>query len=270
MSAANRRAGTMLFVRSLLFNVAFYIATIFMLVASLPFYFILPQAFAMWVVRTWARTGVFLLRVIAGTRVEIRGRENIPPGPILVAAKHQSMLETFALVPVFANPTYVMKSQIKLIPIFGQYTIKAGMIHVDREGGMAALRGLAVRCREELANGRQVLIFPEGTRRPPGSPPAYQSGVAHLYRGLDVPTLPVALNSGLYWPRRKFLRYPGTIVIECLPAIPPGLDARAFLNRLTDTIEAASDRLLVEAARSRPRPPFPDSAEARLVVLGAA
>jgi 1-acyl-sn-glycerol-3-phosphate acyltransferase len=269
MSVGNSEARAILFVRSLLFNLAFYLLTIVMLVASLPFYFILPQAFAMWVVRTWARAGIFLLRMIAGTRVEIRGRQNVPPGAVLVAAKHQSMLETFALVPLFANPTYVMKSQIKWIPIFGQYTIKAGMIHVDREGGMPALRKLAVRCREEFAKGRQILIFPEGTRRPPGAPPAYQSGVAHLYRALDVSALPIALNSGLYWPRRKFLRYPGTIVIECLAPIPPGLDSRTFLVRLSETIEAASDRLLVEAARTQPRPPFPESAAARLAALGA-
>jgi 1-acyl-sn-glycerol-3-phosphate acyltransferase len=270
MSAAGENGGALAAARSLLFNVAFYLVTMAMLILALPVYFFLPQGFAMWVVRTWAKAGVFLLRVLAGTRLEIRGRENVPAGPLLVASKHQSMFETFALVRLFANPTYVMKSQIKRIPIFGQYTIKAGMIHVDREGGMAALRRLATRCREELAKGRQILIFPEGTRRPPGAPPAYQSGIAHLYRALDVPVVPVALNSGLYWPRRKFLRYPGTIVVECLPLIPPGLDPRGFLQRLTDTIETASDRLLVEAAHAHPRPPFPETASERVAALGSA
>lgn len=257
----------MIFVRSLLFNVAFYIATILCLVLPLPVYFILPQGFAMWVVRTWARISLWLLRVIAGTRYEVRGRNHVPAGGIIVASKHQSMWETFALVPQFADPTFVMKSQIRWIPIFGQYTIKAGMIHVDRDAGMSALRTLARRAREELAKGRQILIFPEGTRRPPGAPPDYHGGVAHLYRALGVPVLPAALNSGLYWPRRKFLRYPGTIVIEFLPPLPPGLDSRTFLQTLQESIETASDRLLVEASRTSPKPPFPGQAADRVAAL---
>ena len=163
-----------------------------------------------------------------------------------------------------------MKSQIKWIPIFGQYTIKAGMIHVDREGGSAAIRNLAARAKEEARTGRQIIIFPEGTRRPPGAPPAYHSGVAYLYRALAVPVLPVALNSGLFWPRRKFLRYPGTIVMEFLPAIPPGLDSRSFVNRLEKTVEAASDKLLVEAAESPVPPPMPPTAKARLALINPA
>jgi 1-acyl-sn-glycerol-3-phosphate acyltransferase len=140
-----------------------------------------------------------------------------------------------------------MKRVIRWFPIFGAYTIKTGMIHVDREGKTAALRALSERAREEAAKGRQIIIFPEGTRRPPGAPPAYQTGIALLYRSLNVPVVPVAVNSGVYWPRRKFLRYPGTIVIEFLPPIPPGLDSRAFLARLQAAIETAADRLLAEA-----------------------
>jgi 1-acyl-sn-glycerol-3-phosphate acyltransferase len=259
----------MVLVRSLLFNAAFYIVTVALLVLPLPVYFILPQGFAMSVVRTWARAGIWLLRVLAGTRLEIRGRENVPAGGTIVAAKHQSMFETFALVPQFKNPTFVIKSQLKWVPIFGQYTIKAGMIHVDRSAGISALRRLAARGKFELAKGRDIVIFPEGTRRPPGSPPDYHPGVAHLYRALAVPVVPVALNAGLFWPRRKFLRYPGTIVIEFLPAIPPGLGARRFMERLEHDIEAASDRLMVEAADTRPSPPLPAETTARVAELRA-
>ena len=259
----------MVFVRSLLFNAAFYAMTVVLLVAPLPVYFILPQAFAMWVVRIWGRAGIWLLRILAGTRLEIRGRENIPFGGTIVAAKHQSMFETFALAPQLANPTFVVKSQLKWIPIFGQYTVKAGMIHVDRSAGISALRNLAARGRTEIARGRDIVIVPEGTRRPPGAPPDYHPGVAHLYRALGVPVGPVALNSGLFWPRRKFLRYPGTIVIEFLPAIPPGLDARGFMARLQADVETASDRLMVEAASARPQPPIPAETEARLAELRA-
>jgi 1-acyl-sn-glycerol-3-phosphate acyltransferase len=259
----------MLVLRSLLFNVAFYVATAICLILPLPVYFFLPQGFAMWVVSTWGKVILWLLRVVVGTRYEVRGRDNVPAGGILVASKHQSAWETFALVPLFPDPTFVIKSQLKWIPVWGQYTIKAGMIHVDRKAGTAALRYITERARQELAKGRQIVIFPEGTRRAPGAPPDYQGGVAHLYRALGVPVLPVALNSGLYWPRRKFMRYPGTIVVEFLPPIPPGLASRTFLDALTETIETASDRLLLEAAGSTPAPPLPEDASARVSALSA-
>ena len=210
----------MVFVRSLLFNAAFYVVTVALLVLPLPVYFILPQGFAMGVVRSWGRAGIWLLRVLAGTRLEIRGRENVPAGGTIVAAKHQSMFETFALVPQFRNPTFVIKRQLKWVPIFGQYTVKAGMIHVDRSAGYRRCAGSPPAAATEIGKGRDIVIFPEGTRRPPGAPPDYHPGVAHLYRALGVPVVPVALNAGLFWPRRQFLRYPGTIVIEFLPRHP--------------------------------------------------
>jgi 1-acyl-sn-glycerol-3-phosphate acyltransferase len=259
----------MVFVRSLLFNAAFYLVTVALLILPLPLYFILPQGFAMGVVRAWANAGIWLLRVLAGTRFEIRGRANLPAGASIVAAKHQSMFETFALVPQLPNPTFVIKSQLKWVPIFGQYTIKAGMIHVDRSAGVSALRRIAARGRTEIAKGRDIVIFPEGTRRAPGAAPDYHPGVAHLYRALGVPVVPVGLNAGLFWPRRKFLRYPGTIVIEFLPPIPPGLAARSFMERLQNDIEAASDRLMVEAANTRPQPPLAAETAARLAELRA-
>jgi 1-acyl-sn-glycerol-3-phosphate acyltransferase len=236
----------MIFLRSLLFNLAFYVVTAVMLVATLPLFFILPQAFGMSVVRNWAKASVFLHEKIAGVRVEVRGAENLPKGAALIAPKHQSSFETFALIPLLKNPTIVMKRSLRWLPIFGQYTIKTGMIHVDREGKTSALRALAERAREEIAKGREIIIFPEGRRRAPGAPPDYQPGIALLYRTLNVPVVPVALNSGLYWPRRQFLHHPGTIVVEFLPAIPPGLDLRTFLTKLQTTIETASARLIAE------------------------
>jgi 1-acyl-sn-glycerol-3-phosphate acyltransferase len=257
----------MIVLRSLFFNAAFYLATAILLVGTLPVYLILPQWFAMGVVRTWAAWSVVLLRVIAGTRTEVRGAENIPAAAALVAVKHQSAFETFALIPLLQNPTIVMKRQVRRFPIFGWYTIKAGMIHVDRGGQTDALRGLVARAREEVAKGREIIIYPEGTRRPPGAPPAYQSGIGLLYRALGVPVVPVAVNSGLYWPRRSFLHYPGTIVVEFLPPIPPGLESRAFLAELERAIESGADRLLREASVSNPPPPIPPEAAARLAEL---
>jgi 1-acyl-sn-glycerol-3-phosphate acyltransferase len=241
----------MIFLRSLLFNLAFYLVTAIMLVGSLPIFLFLPQDYGMGVVRNWAKLCTVLHDKLAGVGMEVRGSENIPAGAAMVAPKHQSSFETFALIPLLKNPTIVMKRSIRWLPIFGQYTIKTGMIHVDREGKTAALRALAERAREEIAKRREIIIFPEGTRRPVDAPPDYQTGIALLYRTLNVPVVPVALNSGLYWPRRSFLHYPGTIVIEFLPAIPPGLDSRAFLAKLQERIETASKRLIAEGRSAR-------------------
>ena len=254
----------MLRLRSLLFNVAFYAWTTGLLLATLPFYFFVSQDRAMNVVRLWTRVTLWLLRVVAGTTHEVRGLDNLPQGGALIACKHQSAWETLALVPILANPTYVMKAELRRIPVFGAYTGKAGMIHVDRKGKTAALRALAERAREEIAKGRQVIMFPEGTRRPPGAAPDYQTGIALLYKTLGVPVVPAALNSGLYWPRRKLTRHPGTIILEFLPAIPAGLDSKSFLARLESTVEAATDRLMAEATHATPPPPLPAEAAERL------
>lgn len=254
----------MLLLRSLAFNVAFYAWTAGFTLVTLPVYFFLTQQKAMVVVRLWTRGTAWLLRAIAGTSYQVRGLENLPPGGALIACKHQSAWETMALVPILSDPTYVMKEELARIPVFGAYTTKAGMIHVDRGGKTAALRALAERAREEIAKGRQVVMFPEGTRRPPGAPPDYQSGIALLYKTLGVPVIPAALNSGLYWPRRKLTHHPGTILLEFLPAIPAGLDSRGFLARLEADIETATDRLMAEAAHASPAPPLPAEAAARL------
>ncbi len=156
----------------------------------------------------------------------------IPSGPLLVAAKHQSLWETFALITLFRDPAYIMKRELMWIPFFGWYTWKAGMITVNRGRGSQALAAMNASARTELARGRQIIIFPEGTRRAPGAEPRYKYGVAHLYADMNVACLPVALNSGLFWPRRSFRRYPGTIRVEILDPIPPGLGKDAFFERM--------------------------------------
>jgi 1-acyl-sn-glycerol-3-phosphate acyltransferase len=243
----------MFIVRSILFNIAFYVVTTVMLIGSAPIFIFGSQEAGMSVVRNWAKVCVWLHGWLAGAPMELRGTANIPAGAALVAAKHQSSYETFALIPLLKNPTIVMKKSIRWFPIFGPYTVKTGMIHVDREGKTAALRALSDRAREEAGKGREIIIFPEGTRRPPDAPPDYQTGIALLYRTLNVPVVPVALNSGLYWPRRSFWHYPGRIVVEFLPPIPPGLDSRTFLTRLQDSIETASRRLISEGRAPRER-----------------
>jgi len=254
----------MLFIRSLFFQISVYIVTPVMLLATLPAFLFLSEAQVMGIVRRWARTMIWLLRVIIGARVEVRGQHNLVAGGCIIASQHQSMFETFALIPLLANPTIVMKQQLSRIPIFGLYVRAAGMITVDRGGHMAALRSLAARAGQELAKGREIIIFPEGTRRTPGAAPRYQSGIGLVYGKLDAPVVPVALNSGLYWPRRGLLRYPGTIIVEFLPPIAPRMRPRAFLQTLQERIQGASDALLAEAAAADPRPPFPAEATARL------
>ncbi|MFG1346012.1 lysophospholipid acyltransferase family protein [Xanthobacter autotrophicus DSM 431] len=233
--------------RSLLFQIAFYVATTLYLLVLLPALpFISRRALWRAGVLSWVRTNNWLLRVIAGVRVEFRGVENIPPGPLLIAAKHQSAWETFALLPLFSDPAFILKKELMRIPVFGWFAAKARMIPIDRRAGASALKDMTRRAVADLAEGRQILIFPEGTRRAPGAPPAYKFGVAHLYSSLKAPCLPVALNSGLYWSRRATLLQPGTIRVEILPPIPPGLGRAAFLARLERDIETASDRLLEE------------------------
>lgn len=231
--------------RSLLFNVLFYITTTFFVVLGSPLLFG-PRRWAMAALATHARFELWLLRWIVGMKIEVRGREKLPEGPCLVAAKHQSAWETFALIPYFRDPALLMKRELFFIPFHGWFSHKFQMIPVHREKGPAALRGMLREARKRIADGREIIIFPEGTRRAPGAPPDYKTGVALLYQGLGVPCLPVALNSGLFWPRRSLIRRPGTVIVEFLDPIPPGLPKDEFLHRLKTALESASDRLLVE------------------------
>jgi 1-acyl-sn-glycerol-3-phosphate acyltransferase len=188
--------------RSVLFNVLFYLNLLVQLVAALPT-LVMPRWGILAVARFWARTNLWLLRVVCGIKVEFRGLAKIPPGPLLVAAKHQSLWETFALLLILPDPAYIMKRELMWIPFFGWYAWKAGMIPVDRSKGSQALADMNACARAELARNRQIIIFPEGTRRPPGAEPRYKYGVVHLYRETGVTCLPIALNSGLFWPRRS-------------------------------------------------------------------
>ena len=233
-------------IRSVLFNALFYLNLFVHFLVALPT-LVLPRQAILAVVRFWAHTNIWLLRIVCGIRVEIRGREKIPSGPLLVASKHQSLWETFALVPLFADPAFILKRELMWLPFFGWFAWKAEMIPVDRGARSQALAALAVSAHRELARNRQIVIFPEGTRRPPGAEPSYKYGIAHLYAETGAPCLPIALNSGLFWPRRSFRRFPGTIVVEILDPIAPGLDKQVFFQQLQAAIESATARLIAEA-----------------------
>lgn len=210
----------------------------------------LPCGFLRRVLRGYARSSLWLLRVVCGIGVEWRGREKLPAGAYIVACKHQSAWETFALFMLLPDPAYVLKRQLMWIPLFGWLAARARMIPIDRGSRAAALARMTAAARAEIARSRQIVIFPEGTRRPPGAKPQYLPGVAHLYAETGLPCVPIALNSGLFWPRRSLMRYPGTVLVEVLDPIPPGLDKRAFLTRLQTVLETATARLVQESAVS--------------------
>jgi 1-acyl-sn-glycerol-3-phosphate acyltransferase len=237
----------LIFVRSLIFNVLFYLLLVFWLLVALPTFF-LPRSALIRVAQMWGQSSIWLMRVVCGTRVEFRGLEKIPSGPLIVAPKHQSMWETFALLQFFDAPLYILKRELTWIPVFGWLLLKADMIAINRKKGGRIMMEMARRAGEEVRRGRQLIIFPEGTRTSVDAPPHYKAGVAQIYVDCDVPCVPVALNSGLFWPRRQFMRYPGTIVVEFLDPLPAGLQRREFLDQVSDAIETATNRLL-EATR---------------------
>ena len=234
--------------RSILFVVLFYLNLAVLLIAALPT-LLMPRPAILVVARVWGRTTLWLLRTVCGIGVEWRSLHNLPKGGALIAAKHQSTWETFALLTLLPDPAYIIKRELAWIPFFGWYAMHAGMIPIDRSAGKRALIDMTARACAAVRHGRQLIIFPEGTRRSAGAEPKYKFGVAHLYADAGVPCVPVALNSGLFWPRRRLMRYPGTIIVEFLDPIAPGLSRDAFFARLQDDVETATARLVAEGRR---------------------
>ncbi|WP_315795622.1 lysophospholipid acyltransferase family protein [Bradyrhizobium sp. SZCCHNRI3043] len=241
-----------IFLRSLLFNILFYPNFVLWALIALPT-LAMPRKALLRVANWWAQSNIVLMRVVCNIRVEYRGVEKIPKGPLIVAAKHQSMWETISLLHFFDAPFFVLKRELLRIPLFGQYLVKADMIAIDRSSGARALKQVMRRAAEEVKHGRQFVIFPEGTRRPAGAPPDYKGGVGLIYTDCGVPCLPVALNSGLFWPRRTFLRYPGTLVVEFLDPLPPGLPRDEFMQRIQSVIEEATNRLVAAGQAEQAR-----------------
>lgn len=253
--------------RSLLFNLAFYLKIIIEMIIYTPVYFLLPRRKAWFVPKLWARGNLWLQEKIVGVRFVFEGRENLPEGSYILAPKHQSFLDTFAFLPDIPDAVYILKRELMWIPLFGWYVAKMKMIPIHRGRRSQALRQAVTLARQRMAEGRQLIIYPEGTRRPPGAEPVYKYGIAELYHQLGVPVVPVAHVAGLFWPRRRFMRYPGTIRMRYLPPIPPGLDREEFLARLVRETEAACDELLLEAARQPDAPPLPPEAARRVAAL---
>ena len=236
----------MIILRSLLFDLSFYAWTILISVLSLPVLLVSHRA-TVWISWLWASVSLMLLRLTVGLSYEVRGSNNLPATPAIIACKHQSAWDALALWAVLKNPAIVTKRSLAMIPVFGWHVRRGKAIVVDRSAGARALRPMVAAAREAVASGRSIAIFPEGTRTPVGVHQAYHPGVAALYLQLGVPLLPVALNSGLFWCRRSFIKRPGRIVVEFLPAIKPGLDRRRVMAELEMRIETATSRLVGES-----------------------
>lgn len=229
--------------RSILYGFWYYGLTAALAIVYIPL-LALPRPALRRGIRIWARLLIWGMRVLGGVRLEVRGLQNIPPGACLIAAKHQSM---FDIIPAFAylpDALFVMKKELMRIPVFGWHNLKHGTIVVDRAGHATAMRKLIADARDRFREPRQLLIFPEGTRRPPGAEPDYKPGVAGIYRDLEVPCVPVATNTGLHVSSSGIARSPGTVVWEVLEPIPAGLKRADFMRLLQERIETASDALL--------------------------
>jgi 1-acyl-sn-glycerol-3-phosphate acyltransferase len=233
----------MLLLRSLVFNVFLYGFTAVSSVIAVLVAFTMPHrlpGFARW----WSQSWLAAYEAICGVSYEVRGLEHMPEGGCIIAMKHQSTWDTFALFAVFREPVLVFKSELALIPFFGWALLRMGCIPVKRGSGRSAVDSMIRGAAEAFARNKQVVIFPEGTRSTVGQAPAYKTGVSHLYDSLHVTCVPVAVNSGLLWPRRKFLRPPGVIRIEILPPIEPGIPRKQMYAMLAEQIETTSQRLM--------------------------
>ncbi len=237
----------MIFLRSLTFNICFFLWCVIYFIPCLVL-MVFPQRYMLIAGHYWAVDIFWMLKVICGTTYEIRGTENLPKNEgFLLVSKHQSAWETIALMAFLDNPCFILKKELLMIPFFGWYLWKGGVVAINRKAGTKALRQMIKETKEPLDKGRPVVIFPEGTRSSPRQEPSYQTGIVALYNGLNVSVCPAALNSGMFWGKDAFVKKPGNIVLEYLPVIPAGVNKKTFMKTLQDTIEDASNRLMDEA-----------------------
>ena len=234
-------------VRAAIFNLLLWLWTGLMVLVTLPLALVVTPQGMRNIARFWMRGIQLLLRICVGLRYEVRHAGRLPATPVIVASKHQSAWETLFFHLLRADLVIGLKDELTRIPLFGWYLMVAQNIRIDRGGAAKAMRSLIEGARAAVGKGWSILIFPEGTRTAPGDPPDYKPGVAALYRELGVPVVPVALNSGMFWGRRAFLKRPGTIVVEVLEPIEPGMDRKAFMVELERRIETATTRLCAEA-----------------------
>ena len=232
--------------RALAFTIFFYGWTTLLAIAVLPL-LLGPRRALLAFSRFWIAGVLGILRVTVGITHQVRGQHHLSDGPMILAVKHQSAWDTLAINLLVRDPAIVLKKELMLIPVFGWCIWRLRHIAVDRKGRSAALKRMVDQARSRAAEGRSMVVYPEGTRTRPGTRHPYHPGIAAIYRALDLPVVPVALNSGLFWPRRSLKMHPGRITVEYLPSIAPGLERRRFMNELESAIEAGAERLHTEA-----------------------
>jgi 1-acyl-sn-glycerol-3-phosphate acyltransferase len=235
----------MMMIRSSLFNIIFALWTILIGISCL---LLLPLENGVFLAgKTWAKGTLFFLRIICGITHEVRGAENIPHRPIIIASKHQSAWETIAFFIFFTRPVYILKRELYLVPVINFYAWAMGAVAINRKSGAKAMRKMLTDTVKTLHKGNSIVIFPEGTRMAPGTAPHYRSGIVGIYKQAGTGVVPVALNSGLYWPKNSFLKKPGKIIVKILPEIKPGLEQSEFMRVLEEKIETASTILIAES-----------------------
>ncbi len=234
----------MLLVRSLLFNIVLWLWSALLVLLLVPVApFISPRAIRRYAA-FWMHGIHLALAWIVGLRFRVQGLEHLPDAPCIIASKHQSSFETLLFHAIRPDIAIGLKEELIRIPLFGWYLKIAQNIAIDRGGAAKAMRSLLKGAEAAVAKGLSILIFPEGNRRAVGAAPDYKPGVAALYKTLDVSVVPVALDSGRFWPRRSFIKHPGTITVRFLEPIPPGLDRRAFMRLLEERTEAACAEIM--------------------------
>jgi 1-acyl-sn-glycerol-3-phosphate acyltransferase len=234
----------MILLRSVIFNGVFF-GSHLVLVVVLSLLLALPRRWAQAATRGWTKFAGVLLRTLVGLDFEVRGRP--PEGPCIIVSKHQSAWDTFIFYLLLNDPNYVLKKELTRLPVWGWCALKCGAVSVDRAGGGAALKKMVRDVQDRVKRGSQVVIFPEGTRTSPGTRREYQPGVAALYARVQAPVIPVALNSGLFWGRRSFRKFPGVVTVEFLEPMPKGMRRREFMGELESRMESATDALVAEA-----------------------
>jgi len=204
---------------------------------------LLPKKYLRKPINLWIK-GIFkLLKITCKINFSIEGLGNIPNYPVLVASKHQSAFETFALFYYINDSIFIHKKELFFIPIFGQYLKKLNMISIDRSSGISAMRKILKQVKKRLSEGNSIIIFPEGTRKKPGDKPNYKSGFAGIYKESNAEILPVSVNSGFCWPKHTYVKYPGTISIKILKSLPSNLDRNIIIEKVQNIIEDESNKL---------------------------
>lgn len=237
-------------IRSVVFIAQMYLALAVIGIGLMPFA-LFSRDMAQQVVRIYCRWVVFSARILAGLRTEVRGP--VPDGTVIVASKHQSFFDILILGAVLPRASFIMKQELAGMPVLGWYARRIGCVAVDRGKRSAAIKQMMDGVSTQEGGG-QLVIYPQGTRVPPGERRPYKVGAGQLYLALGRPVVPVATNVGLFWPKRSLMRHPGVAVIEFLPVIPPGLDLRSFMQRIESEIEEASDRYLPPSLRPPAKP----------------